>query len=66
MNTNPQTAVTIGNEKESRMNVNPSTLIRWSGLAAVVAGIIFAGIQPIHPGTWLHPSAPPPGTSSLP
>ena len=31
------------------MRVNPSTLIRWSGLAAVVAGIIFAGIQPIHP-----------------
>jgi hypothetical protein len=26
-----------------------SNLIRWAGLAAVVAGIIFAGIQPIHP-----------------
>jgi hypothetical protein len=25
------------------------SLIRWSGLAAVVAGVIFAGIQPIHP-----------------
>lgn len=24
-------------------------LFRWSGLAAMVAGIIFAGIQPIHP-----------------
>lgn len=24
-------------------------LIRWSGLAAMAAGIIFAGIQPIHP-----------------
>src|SRR4028119_1666842 len=31
------------------MQSPPSTLIRWSGLAAVVAGIIFAGIQPIHP-----------------
>lgn len=26
-----------------------SDLIRWTGLAAIVAGIIFAGIQPIHP-----------------
>ncbi|CAA9286274.1 MAG: hypothetical protein AVDCRST_MAG77-4777 [uncultured Chloroflexi bacterium] len=26
-----------------------SPLIRWAGLSAVVAGIIFAGIQPIHP-----------------
>jgi hypothetical protein len=25
------------------------TLIRWTGLAAIVAGLIFAGIQPIHP-----------------
>jgi hypothetical protein len=31
------------------MNTRASNLIRWSGLAAVVAGIIFAGIQPIHP-----------------
>jgi hypothetical protein len=27
----------------------PAGLIRWSGLATVVAGVIFAGIQPIHP-----------------
>jgi hypothetical protein len=26
-----------------------SKLTRWAGLSAVVAGIIFAGIQPIHP-----------------
>ncbi len=26
-----------------------SKLIRWAGLATVVAGVIFAGIQPIHP-----------------
>ncbi|OJV92189.1 MAG: hypothetical protein BGO39_09405 [Chloroflexi bacterium 54-19] len=25
------------------------TIIRWSGLAAVGAGVIFAGIQPVHP-----------------
>ena len=48
-------------QNESNMNPTPSNLIRWAGLAAVVAGIIFAGIQPIHPadvlasvttGTW--------------
>ncbi len=31
------------------MKPTASKLIRWAGLAAVVAGIIFAGIQPIHP-----------------
>jgi hypothetical protein len=45
MNTNRQTAVS----KESRMKITGPNLIRWSGLAAVVAGIIFAVIQPIHP-----------------
>src|SRR3712207_4934353 len=43
------------------MKITASKLIRWAGLAALVAGIIFAGIQPIHPpdvlssvttGTW--------------
>jgi hypothetical protein len=29
--------------------MNTRNLIRWSGLAAMVAGIIFAVIQPIHP-----------------
>jgi hypothetical protein len=29
--------------------VTGSGLMRWSGLSAIVAGIIFAGIQPIHP-----------------
>jgi len=45
MNINRQTAVT----QESKTKITPSGLIRWSGLAAMVAGIIFAGIQPIHP-----------------
>jgi len=31
------------------MRPTASDLIRWTGLAAIVAGIIFAGIQPIHP-----------------
>ena len=31
------------------MKVTASSLIRWSGLAALVAGLIFALIQPIHP-----------------
>src|SRR3712207_4913413 len=31
------------------MKITASSLIRWAGLAAVVAGLIFAGIQPIHP-----------------
>ena len=31
------------------MKITTSTLIRWSGLSAMAAGIIFAGIQPIHP-----------------
>jgi hypothetical protein len=36
-------------KKESTMKTTASQLIRWTGLAAVAAGIIFAGIQPIHP-----------------
>ena len=31
------------------MKPTASKLIRWTGLSAMVAGIIFAGIQPIHP-----------------
>lgn len=31
------------------MKPTAAPLIRWTGLAAMVAGIIFAGIQPIHP-----------------
>jgi len=56
MNTTEQTAVIAGDkhmntnlQKESKMKITASSLIRWSGLAAIGAGIIFAGIQPIHP-----------------
>lgn len=38
-----------GNDKETTVQKTASKLIRWAGLAVVVAGIIFAGIQPIHP-----------------
>ena len=44
MNTKRQIAIT-----ESKMKITASSLIRWAGLAAMGAGIIFAGIQPIHP-----------------
>ena len=45
MNTNRQIPVV----KENNMKVTTAKLIRWSGLAAIAAGTIFAGIQPIHP-----------------
>lgn len=31
------------------MKITASKVIRWSGLSAMAAGLIFAGIQPIHP-----------------
>lgn len=31
------------------MKITAAKLIRWSGLSAMAAGLIFAGIQPIHP-----------------
>jgi len=34
---------------ESSANISTANLIRWAGLSAMMAGIIFAGIQPIHP-----------------
>ncbi len=36
-------------QQEGEPKVKVSSLIRWAGLAAMAAGIIFAGIQPIHP-----------------
>lgn len=55
MYTKRHTAIITGNDKETKVTkettvqITASKLIRWAGLAAVVAGIIFAGIQPIHP-----------------
>ena len=30
-----------------------TTLLRWSGIAAIAGGLIFAGIQPFHPADYL-------------
>lgn len=35
--------------KGSQMQITHAGLIRYTGLAAMLAGLIFAGIQPIHP-----------------
>jgi hypothetical protein len=43
-NSNRQTAL-----KQSKMKITTPKLIRWAGLSAMTAGIIFTGIQPIHP-----------------
>src|SRR5690349_11366962 len=47
MNANRQTAVSTGDTQAN--NTIAAHLIRWTGLAAVGGGIIFAAIQPIHP-----------------
>ena len=53
MNTNRQTAGRDGNkpahQKEHTMKPTTTNLIRWTGVSAMVAGIIFVGIQLIHP-----------------
>ncbi|MDQ0116193.1 hypothetical protein [Paenibacillus harenae] len=42
MNSNRKTAVIKGNNQESKMNATTSSLIRYAGLSAMVAGIIYA------------------------
>jgi hypothetical protein len=44
MNINRQTA-----NKESKMKITTPKLIRWAGLSAMAAGILFIAIQAIHP-----------------
>lgn len=44
MNTSYKTAT-----EESDRKPTASSVIRWAGISAIVAGLIFAGIQPIHP-----------------
>lgn len=46
--TDSQTAV-AADSKESKMKITGAKLVRWTGLSTIVAGIIFAAIQPIHP-----------------
>src|SRR3712207_5893727 len=49
MNANRQTAVIQGNNKERTMKPTASKLIRWAGLAAMVAGIFYVVIGLFHP-----------------
>jgi hypothetical protein len=49
MNANRQTTVLQANKEERSMKITAAKLIRWAGLSAMAAGVIFAGIQPIHP-----------------
>ncbi len=44
MNTINQTTI-----KKNKMKVTPTTLIRWAGLPAMAAGILYIAIQTIHP-----------------
>ena len=66
MNSNHQTAVIKGNNHESKMKITASRLIRWAGLSAMVAGIIFVVIQPIHPPDILSSVTTSDGQSSTP
>ncbi len=49
MNANRQTTVSKGNNKESKMKITPSSLIRWAGLSAMVAGIFYVVVGMFHP-----------------
>ncbi|HET9222869.1 MAG TPA: hypothetical protein VFO07_10215 [Roseiflexaceae bacterium] len=49
MNTNRQTTVVTGNNKESTMKITASKLIPWAGLAAMVAGICYVVVGMFHP-----------------
>ena len=49
MNTNRQTTVIQGNNKERTMKITAASLIRWAGLAAMASGILYIAIQAIHP-----------------
>ena len=49
MKSNHKTADIKGNNHESKMKITASRLIRWAGLSAMLAGILFIVIQTIHP-----------------
>ena len=55
MNTTRQSAILTVDDKESKERImstptiTGSTVIRWAGVGLMVAGLIFAAIQPIHP-----------------
>jgi hypothetical protein len=49
MNANRQTTVSKGNNKERSMKPTASSLIRWAGLSAMVAGICYVVVGIFHP-----------------
>ena len=49
MNTNRQTTVIQGNNKEHTMKITASSLIRWAGLSAMLAGIFYVAVGLFHP-----------------
>jgi hypothetical protein len=49
MNANRQATVTKGNNKERTMKLTASNLIRWAGIAAMVAGIFYVVVGLFHP-----------------
>lgn len=49
MNINRQTTVMQAKTKEHTMTITGPNLIRGAGVSLIVTGLIFAGIQPIHP-----------------
>ena len=49
MTANRQTTIMQGNKEERTMKITTSKLIRWSGVAAMGAGILYIAIQAIHP-----------------
>jgi hypothetical protein len=48
MNANRPTTVIKGNNKESKMKITASNLIRWAGLSAIVAGIFYVVVGMFH------------------
>ncbi|WP_364148061.1 hypothetical protein [Paenibacillus sp. LPE1-1-1.1] len=48
MNSNRNTAVIKGNNKESKRKITTSSLIRWAGLSAIVAGIFYVVVGMFH------------------
>ncbi|CAN7264087.1 hypothetical protein LJR153_001212 [Paenibacillus sp. LjRoot153] len=48
MNSNRRTAVIEGNNQESKMKITNSSLIRWAGLSAMVAGIFYVVVGIFH------------------
>ena len=62
MNTNRETSAT----RESKMQITASKLIRWSGVAAILAGSFSQHISRSSHLKWFRPSTPAPGQSSPP